>query len=545
MGSTGGRCRCGSTLSSPDAVGLVTCGSCGRVTRADEPDLGEWTGSSAPPDRGLPVDERVPWVGRSLDTATAGRRARGCGLAMVGVVFVVALGIATAGFLRIRNTAGDVASSGNARIVVAGSVVPLGADGPVDVMAVVQDYTDASHRYLVRLDLSGRRIVERWRSPELPPGIDRVHARLVGSTLVVAFDDRLWVLDADRGTRRWEAKLGSQVRAGCGACLTVAGDRVVVRTADAYLTGFGLDGPQPLWRRRLASTSAGVTVLGDTLVAVDDSPDVPGAKVRSIDPATGLEGVIFRPVCPSTDPARTPIPLASGDAVLAVPGTGDAVSVSAYGDGCAVRWEVATGTLRWATRIDGVTSVDAGTALVSSTDLVVSRPGGGLLHIDLPTGAVRALDSGPGVQARPALLVGRQVLAWTETPQGTAGGLEAFDLVAGRQQWAARLPGDPVPASAGIARAPTGDSPRAVLVRDAGQVDVTIFTEADRRLDVGRLDLASGSVELAPPRQYRTRYDRTAGPLSVEATGAGTVVVTVEGLLERIDASSGDIVTYP
>lgn len=548
MALSGDRCRCGAALPVSDSS-LLTCPACGRVTRADdELDRPDWTMSSPPLlDDESPLDDRVPWVGRSLETTTVARRAKGCGLLVVGVVFLVALAIAINGFVSIRShTDADRAERSGDRIVVAGSVVPLGAGAPVDVLAVVQDYTDASHQYLARLDLRGRKVMQRWRSPELPSGTDRVHAQLAGTDIVVAFDDQLWVLDAARGATRWKATLSSQVASDCDRCLAVVDDHVVVRTVDAYLTGYGIGGTEPLWHRRLASTSAGLVMLGSTLAAVDESPDVPGAIVRSIDPKTGADGVVYRPVCRTSDPARASIPLSLGDAVQSVPGTGDAVSVSAYGDGCVVRWEVATGTLRWATRVDGLTFVDGRTTVLSAEDLVVARSGGGLLHVDLTTGATRSLDVGSRQTARPALLVGRQILAWTTAASGGApGGLEAFDLASGRQQWGARLPGDPAPATVGTEEVLSGTKGRAVLVPGANRVDVVIFTAADHRVDIGRLDLITGAVDLRPPLPLPTRYDRAQVSLTGEAAAEGTLVVTVDDVLERIDPASGAIATYP
>lgn len=545
MASSGGWCRCGSELPSPDAVGLVTCRSCGTVSRSEESVDGALV---VPPPSGFDgtssIDERVGWIGRSLETDTAARRARGCGLAALAVVFLVALAIAAVGFNRARTSPDRAAAGRSNRIVIEGSVVSLDDGDPSDVIAVVQDYTGASHRYLARLRVGGGRISEQWTSPELPQGIDRALARRAGDGIVVAFGDQIWNLDAARGTRRWNAALSDQVDATCARCLVVIGDRVVVRTADAYLSGFSIGAPASPWRRRLASSDATVEVLDGRLVAVDESPDAPGATVRSVDPATGQDSIVFRPTCPSPDPAKTPVLLSLDDAVRSVPGTGDAVSTSAYGDGCVVRWEVATGTRRWATRIEGLTSVASGSVLVSPTDLVFASAAGQVGQVDLATGAARMLDAGPGVQARPASLIGRRLLAWTTT--GTEEhGLAALDLAQGRQEWSIDLADGAVPLGASTPVALDADAAHAVLVIDRERAVLATFRGEDLLVGLAPIDLATGITGSTRSLPLRTRYAGSVPLLTVESKGSGQLLATIDTALAAIDVGSGWITTYP
>ncbi len=527
MASRWEQCRCGATLPDADVVGLITCPSCGRVSHADE----------AP-------DNRVRWVGRSLETATVVRRAKGVALVALIGLFFVASTIAFLGFRRVQREAAGRSGAHRSRIVVAGSVLPLDERDSSDVVAVVQDYTDTSHRYVARLRIDADRITERWTSPELPGGTDRVDAVLTGRSLVVAFSDRVWSLDAEGGGARWRAKVSDQIPSGCATCLAVVGDRVLVRTADAYLTGFRLATPSSPWRRRLVSTGAQLAVVGQQPVVVDESPDLPGAIVQPFDAATGAEALPFRPECPAPD--RLTIGLNLGDEVRTVPGSGDAISISAFGDGCVVRWDLATRTVRWASRIDGLTDVDRTATVMSASDLALATAGGRLVHVDLATGAARFLDAGPGVQARPSRLVGRRLLAWTIAAAGAGGGgLQAFDLASGAQQWAAQLPNDSLPLTAGAPAALSPDHPRGLLSVAGARVEIIVLAAQGQRLDIGQVDLATGFITFGDPLSYRTRYGAQASSVGLVAERDGNVLITVDDQLERIDASTGMVTTYP
>lgn len=472
------------------------------------------------------------------------RRAKGCGLIVVVLLFLVASAVAFIGFRRVQRESAGRANSRSSRIVVAGSVVPLTRGDPSDVVAVVQDYTEASHRYLARLRVGADQITEVWSSPELPAGTDRVEAVLAGRSLVIAFGDRVWLLDAERGSARWRTKASDQIPSGCSTCLAVAADRVLVRTADAYLTGFRLDSPSSLWRRRLVSIDAGLAVVGPQPVVVDASPDLPGAVVQLVDPATGVQGVVFRPECPAA--GKPTIGLNLGDEVRVVPASGDAISISAYGDGCVVRWDVATRTVRWASRIDGLTDVDRRSTVTSSTDLAMASTDGRLVHVDLATGVARFLDVGPGLRGRPADLVGRRLLVWSLPTQGAGGGgLQSFELGSGAQLWAAQLPDGATPMTDAVPVALSSEQPRALLSTDGNRADVVILGAEEHRLDIGRVDMATGFITLVDPHQYRTRYGVRASSLGFVAAGDGVVLITVDDLLERIDASTGRVTSYP
>ncbi|MEZ5177542.1 MAG: PQQ-binding-like beta-propeller repeat protein [Acidimicrobiales bacterium] len=206
-----------------------------------------------------------------------------------------------------------------------------------------------------------------------------------GDHLYAAVGDEVRLLSLATGAETWRATLTDKVTTRCASCFAVVQKKLVVRTDDAYLTGFQASSNEPLWSRRLNSTQAAPSAGGNLLLVDDNAtPSEPGA-VETLDPATGRAARRFTPVCPPSDDNPYPGRFGAGDPVVAVPGTGDLVALFGSSTGCVVRWESASGTQRWTLSVTGDFSIGDEPPLVSDRDLVFGSYGS-LIHVDLGSG---------------------------------------------------------------------------------------------------------------------------------------------------------------
>ena len=546
---------CGTPLPAPDAAGLITCPSCGRVTREDEPTPAPapapstWLPDASADPRSITIHQET--VETVVKVAKVGR---GCSI-VVSLIIVASVvgGIALAvnsGTNAVKSVTDALtpSSSSNA-ISLSGSVEPIAATpDPTDFLVVVQDYKDGdSHRYLTRVKLGAAGFSEVWRSAALPSSASAAKVAAVGDTLFAGFDDNVWAVSLATGKQQWTASLRDSIT-NCVGCFAVAEGHLVVRTQDAYLTGFAPASSEQSWTRRLNSQSAQVSSAGGHLYLVDDSAEKgQPTRVHSIDPATGRDRRSIAPACPPGPQDYYASNMSAGDGVYAVPGSKDLVSAFGFGDGCVVRWEATTNRVRFATRIRGTGSFDEDQTLVGPRDLVLGSSSEAMVRVSLANGAQTAMPAGVDQHAEPARIVGRTLLATTTTTRGTTrGGLAAWSLDSGRRLWNVPAPKGAQPTSKRHSSDALFDnSPRLVLATDGTTAHLFVFEGEGHKLTIQSVDVATGDLGDPVTTTYPTRYASGTPSLTVEALGRTKMLVSLDTLLVSIPFDGGAPKRYP
>ncbi|MEZ5138239.1 MAG: PQQ-binding-like beta-propeller repeat protein [Acidimicrobiales bacterium] len=359
-------------------------------------------------------------------------------------------------------------------------------------------------------------------------------------------------LDPDTGEERWTTDLHDKVTSGCSSCFAAVGDRLVVRTTDAYVTAYGEASGEPLWSKRLRSTVGSMSVASGRLFVVDD-PEVAQylTQVLQLDPDTGQVVHAISPSCVGEEQASWLTEASPGDRVFGVPGSDDVVMAFGFGDGCVVRWEPDAGAVRWATLVPDVSTLSRGQVLVGDDDLVAGTSNDDILAVALDDGTARRLAPPPDTSVDPLAVVGRTLVGASATSRGTPRrGLVGWDLATGERRWAERLEGDPEPTSSDPEWA-TSDalfegSPRLLLQPTADGVDVVVFEGEQRTFSVAPLDLADGSMGAEVRRGLLTRYESGTVSLTVEHVSPERIVVSVDNALQALPSGGrGPVVGFP
>ena len=340
----------------PDLAGFSTCLHCGHATRSepeppapdanpDPPTVTITFGSDPDPDLGLGL--RLAARTRATEGAKAARR-RGSILAgvlgclpiivVVVVVGAIVVGLLTSegGPLAEDDPSSDLYPSSGSALVLPGE-----PSGPAEVVLVATDNSGGeSRRRLVRVTLGPDGGEERWRSEPLPDDVYTVSLASDGEQLYAGAGDEVWNLSLETGEERWRATVTDRVSTSCADCFEVVDGTLVVRTDDAYVTGFLPTSAEPRWSRRLLSPSGGMSVAGPWLVVVDDAEETSGlGRAITIEPRTGAVTKVVTPTCPASDTVPFPLDLVAGDEVYPVPGTSDVVARFGFGYGCLARWD--------------------------------------------------------------------------------------------------------------------------------------------------------------------------------------------------------------
>lgn len=555
---------CGAPLPAPDLAGLITCPTCGRVTRADGFGGSGWPAPpvAAPPPGGWAAPAPVagappapPPPERPTGAARASRGGRGwfAAAAVLAVMVVVVTGT-------IRSCASSTDSS-TARPPVPGSsstfalggtaTVVAAAPGRTDLVATVQA-TDGSttERRLALLRFTDTASSVVWRSEPIGESAYRAVVAFSGDTLFAGVDDQLYALDARSGATRWRTTLHDKVSTDCQACFGVAGGNLVVRTTDAYVTAFGIRSSEPLWSRRLESPSGRSSVVGGRVLVVDDPTDPEAlTAVELVDPASGRTIRSTTPTCPKNPDTPWRPEIGPDDPITEVGTQHDVVAAFGFGDACVVRWNPAAGTVKWTSRLDGASSLSRDVHVVGPHDLVVAATGGAIVAVDLTTGVARQLEVPADVRATPDRIVGRTLVADTVTARGTPkGGLAAWDLGSGARLWdQARLgTAQPVSSRSSSSDALFDGSPRSLLVPSGEGINVMVFDGTDRTFSVRSVDLGSGDLGTEVKRGFLARYESGIPSLAIEAVEPTQVLVSIDSTLQAVPVSGrGAVVGFP
>jgi outer membrane protein assembly factor BamB len=438
-------------------------------------------------------------------------------------------------------------------LTLSGSGEVLAGPGDrTDVVMVLQDTKDSTvTRRVARISFTGSASKLVWQSEPLDESTSRVEVAVAGDTLFAGTEDQLYALDAATGTTTWQTTLRDKVTVGCEDCFAAVQGRLVVRTADAYVTAFGTRSAESLWSKRLVSTSGSISVVGDRLFVVDDPEDPSGlTPVAMVDPANGRTIRSTTPQCPKSGSTPWDLELSAGDQIRPVPGSTEVMAVFGFGDGCVVRWNPDTGVIRWSSRLTGLGSVDDGSIVVGRLDLVLANSGGQLVTVYLPNGKARVLEGAGDLQAHPSAIVDRTLVALTVTTRGTPrGGLAGWDLSTGERLWANASLGtaQPVEVSAYHSSDALFDgTPRSLVVPAGKGLNVFTFEGTERTFTVAPIDLATGELGTEVRRGFLSRYDSGTPSLTVEGQHGDRLIVSIENLLQSIPVSGrGPLVSYP
>ena len=320
----------------------------------------------------------------------------------------------------------------------------------------------------------------------------------------------------------------------------MAGDHVVVFTADAQVTVLDLADGTARWSRRLTSAQGRVEPFDDGRILVVDDDEAGTTSVTLTSIADGAEVSSFAPACPDPVFEESTIE-ASVDMVLErVPGTDDLVAQFAFGRGCTQRWEATTGTARWARATESSVHIDPATA-VSATDMVTVDPTGAV-HVSLAEGTVTAIEPPPDAfLSGPVSLIGTTAYLTTTTTRGTPRpGILALDL---------RSPSPGGPSS----------SMRAEALETEGWTGSTAFPgttlflfvasdDALRLMTIGEgASLTVSDVDPATGRAEVSGTDALLGAGSsspsvyVDDVTSDQVVLTVDAVVQVVDLETGTV----
>ena len=601
MAGSGICASCGGGLPEADALGLITCPGCGAVTKLagstptldqppplagepaappgappEAPSLQGWPappvaapppgGQWAPPAgvAGAPPTPPPPSSaagrgkgegGRWNDGAARTGRRIGCAAVPVAIAAVVVF--AVVGAVRSCDIDGVTPSAdgtgyGSAMTLSGSGTVRPSDGGDADVVMGQQD-TEGSQttRTIARISIGAQGSTLRWTSEPLDESASRVEAAEAGGTVFAGVDDQLYALDAKTGETQWKTTLRDKLTAGCEDCFAVVGGHLIVRTTDAYVTAYGTRTAAPQWTKRLVSASGSVSVVGDRLFFVDEPESGDGAApVLLVDPADGKTIRATTPRCPTSDRTPWDLVMSAGDQVRGVPGGQDVYAVFGFGDACVVRWNPANGTVRWTSRLTGLSSFDEDEIIGTRQDLVLGSSGNVMVAIDLTTGKARQLAVTGDIDPTPSQIVGRTLVALTVTTRGTPkGGMAAWDLVTGERLWANASLGGAQPVSEGpnhSSDALFDGSPRSLLVPVGDGLDAFVFEGTDRTFSVAPVDLETGELGTEVRRGFLTRYDSGTVSLTIEGRSGDRLVVSIDNLLQSIPVSGrGAVVSYP
>ncbi|CAN5469414.1 hypothetical protein BH10ACT1_BH10ACT1_36680 [soil metagenome] len=566
---------CGTVLPLPDAAGVIRCPSCSRVAWTEDPS--DPYGPEGPAPTPAPNPFTAPSSGAAppfatwtpgpatsawATTATSGPKPRpdsshpgnrvGCAITLVIVIAVI--GAVTAAIIGVSSGSGPFAALQASKIYPSSgsTIVVPGEASSTDLITLATDNGDGSQRKLIRVVIDGSGGKETWKSAALPKDLYSAQLVIDGDDLWVGGQNHLLLLSLRTGVQKWEATLPDNLTTGCRSCFTVIGSTLVVRTDDAYVTGYSAASNESRWSHRLQNAAGGISIAGPALYVVDD-PAKPQDLTQAVqlDPATGNVLKAFTPTCPAGESAPYPIEMGGGDPIAAVPGSTDVVSWFGSGYGCVTRIDTTTGKARWATSLPNgnYPDPDDGGAVIDDTHLLIRQPSAPPIQVDLATGKVRLLEAMPDAQAAPTAIVGTTILGTTTSTRGSAkAGLAAWDLNTGKRLWDRRLPGDSEPVSSGRYRSSDalfdGES-RTLLVTGGKTVRLVTFS-GDRTIEIQALDVATGDLGTAVDATLHSRYGTAGTPsLAVESVTPERLVLGVDSIVEVLDLRTGTASSWP
>lgn len=478
-------------------------------------------------------------------------RLAGCLRPMIIVVLLggaVAIAIAqAAGFVQLDNAA----TQARYRFVPVGgsaSTKPGEPGGPVEVVTLANAIGPGSPRAVIDVVVGAEAGTDTsglvWSSESLPSDVYSSAMATTGDNLFVSAGDEVWNLSPTSGTLRWKATVSDTVTPNCDECFQVVDGTLVVRSQDATVTAFSAESPEPRWSRRLDSPAGSVMAAGDRVAILDEKPGA-GGQILMLDPASGKTQASITPTCTSdVGPAQTY--RATGLAV-AVPDSGDIVTVLGSGSDCVARFDGATGKQRWESKLDGAQPFGNDAPFIDAEHLVFSLGSGAPVHVALSTGAVSTLAAEPELKVTGRSVIDGVLLADTVTTRGTPrGGLGAWDLKTGTALWASELPGQSQPVSASFDwDALIDGQPRTLLV-DTGKSPLLVTFDGElRQIRTQQVDLATGQLGAPATRPLPARSPTDPILLSVVSAGAARLVIDTGGQLAVVPLPDGEIVAWP
>lgn len=536
---------CGASLPLPDAQGHVICPSCGRAQIIKPKEAPR---TATPPTATINVDlSGLADVARPAAKASA----VGCALGPIIALVVVAL-VGGVLFFSLRNVGDGITkglsptrSGSLSPVSGTGLLLPGEGSGADDIVTFAYDSKVSARRVVrVHLDGSGGKVV--WQSKNFASDVYAVNLALSGKTLYVGAGDSLRALDPDTGVERWVAALSDKVKTNCAnSCLTPLADGVAVVTDDGQLSAFGPDSAAARWTKTTEGVHPQLLVSGTTLALVDDKPDAAfESRVSIIDAASGTVRTTFDPRCaPAGIGASFTGAIDASNPMRFVPGTADIVAVAA-GDGCAMRWDSASGAVRWNAALENKAGFAPG-VLFNGTNAFQPLADGGILRIDLNTGSSVALPPASAPDIVPVAVNGNLLVVQTTTARGTPkSGLAGYDLTTNTKRWDVLYPKGSKPPSESSGDALFSGAPRSVLVAQGTTLALVTFEGDARTYAVQTIDPGNGALSASTPKSFH----EDSGTPSLEVLGVESdrVVVYVDSMVLSVPlAADGELLRWP
>ena len=304
--------------------------------------------------------------------------------------------------------------------------------GPTKQMLVAS--AGGEGQRLERYEARPGSMVRRWASDPfpLPPAANRYDDPIIASgrdVVAVRSGAGVALVDLVDGTQRW-----SKAISGTPEQAAVTTGALVVHTKEGRTLGLSLSSGERLWVRGDGEYSA-LFQVGNA--AVVSRWATGSAEYLNVEGTTGKVLRSSQPTCPGQfglfAPGHPLRPLTGTEVVMVDSNGGDR-------EGCAIRFDVATGQVRWRTTFTGVENHPAYVATLGENWLAMAAEDGSVLAIDLQDGAVRHLGLADGNRRAPMGIVGDSVIVAAGRLGGSHDLGEVWNARSGRRSWSRALP---------------------------------------------------------------------------------------------------------
>lgn len=310
-------------------------------------------------------------------------------------------------------------------------VVPR--DAASDDMLVL---LDGGQTTLGLIDSTGHTL--RWQTPPLSKDAHQSEVVLGPDTVYLVDQTRLLALRLKDGALIWQALLPVDLASGCGDCLKLLGDRLVVLEKDRTLQAFDAQTGRPAWDMRLAEAPRRIPVIDHKLAVVQPVEGQSGAQIQLIDPADGSVARRISPSCTRGDSGSDTADFYTSSLVLP---SADGASLLAFfdeSDGCAQRWDPSSAAPTWQTWLKGdiaPSSWDVQHVLLTDRRAFIANEGV-LAALDTTSGALTMLAQDKEYNLTPLFARG-DIVVVKATPDWDRNrhSLWGLDATTGERRW--------------------------------------------------------------------------------------------------------------
>jgi outer membrane protein assembly factor BamB len=417
---------------------------------------------------------------------------------------------------------------------------------PPDAAALVYDIF-AEQYLLARLDPVRHRIA--WRGPAMEGYSFLRGLASASGAIYITENAQLLAFDAGDGHTLWKAALTDNL-GYCAGCLSAVGNRVLALTEDYTLQAFDAATGETAWSRRLAGYTSRMTVVGESLLVIDQEDEA--FSLFRLSAADGRVEWKITPACKGAEDYSAE-QLDSGSTVVVSPekgeGSGDRSVFLIYGwnPACVERRDFATGAVRWQHYDEQGYSPSDDYAVLLTDAALFFGAGNDVWSVDTASGTARRVLSLEDYEPVPIALAGDTLIVRLKRTRGsTQFGLRGMDPANGEKYWELVLdkgaPLEPPDTIAGL----VDDAQTAFILRVQNDRLALVEFEAEpEQMRIRWLDPKSGEAIGENILPLEIQGDFYAPPVLV-AWSDPVLWVTVENRLLGLDLAAGKpALSYP